>query len=135
LHPFGGSRRIKRFLAGVFLGPVCDYVIAPVARYAGVWGVPVITAGGQADAFHHKTPGQYSSLTRMTGSYSAIGHALKSILNKFGWSVAGLLYHNHGVGSGKRLLRLAKRSLVQRVECQKQVSRFEIKSILQYHNS
>jgi atrial natriuretic peptide receptor A len=88
-------------VTGVFLGPVCDYVIAPVARYAGVWGIPVVTAGGQADAFHHKVTGQYPSLTRLMGSYSAVGQALKSILKEFGWSVAGLLYHNHGVGSGK----------------------------------
>lgn len=33
--------------ADVFLGPMCDYVIAPVARYAGYWGIPVLTAGAQ----------------------------------------------------------------------------------------
>ncbi|KAF4517655.1 hypothetical protein B566_EDAN002887 [Ephemera danica] len=86
---------------GVFLGPVCDYVIAPVARYAGVWGIPVLTAGGQAPAFQYKTEGQFSSLTRLMGSYSAVGLALKSMLKQFGWTVAGLLYHNHRVGSAR----------------------------------
>ncbi|CAB3381316.1 Hypothetical predicted protein [Cloeon dipterum] len=99
--PLAAFHFYTQLKSGVFLGPVCDYVIAPVARYAGVWGVPVITAGGQADAFQHKTQGQYPSLTRMTGSYSAIGHALKSILKQFGWHVVGLLYHNHGIGSAR----------------------------------
>lgn len=40
--------------ADVFLGPICDYVIAPVARYAGVWQKPVITTGGLASAFNFK---------------------------------------------------------------------------------
>lgn len=37
-----------------FFGPICDYVLAPVSRYAGVWGVPVITTGGVAESFNHK---------------------------------------------------------------------------------
>ncbi|XP_021915449.1 atrial natriuretic peptide receptor 1-like isoform X2 [Zootermopsis nevadensis] len=84
--------------ADAFLGPVCDYVIAPVARYAGVWGIPVLTAGAQADAFRHK-PLSYPTLTRMMGSYRLVGEALRHILHVFGWQVAGMLYHNHGVGS------------------------------------
>ncbi|XP_068082292.1 atrial natriuretic peptide receptor 1 [Anabrus simplex] len=84
--------------ADAFLGPVCDYVIAPVARYSGVWGIPVLTAGGQADHFRFKQ-GQFPTLTRMMGSYSLVGEALRHILHVFGWQVAGLLYHNHGVTS------------------------------------
>lgn len=45
---------------------MCDYVIAPVARYAGHWGIPVLTPGAQADAFRHKNQ-QYSTLTRLAG--------------------------------------------------------------------
>jgi atrial natriuretic peptide receptor A len=86
------------FQSDAFLGPVCDYVLAPVARYAGVWGIPVLTAGAQADAFRHK-PLSYPTLTRMMGSYRLVGEALRHILHVFGWQVAGLLYHNHGVGS------------------------------------
>lgn len=40
--------------ADVFLGPVCDYVLAPVARYAAVWETSVISTGGLASAFNHK---------------------------------------------------------------------------------
>lgn len=86
-------------LSDVFLGPVCDYVIAPVSRYAGVWGIPVLTAGAQAENFFFKS--EYKTLTRMMGSYRLVGEALRHILHVFGWSVAGLLYHNHGVSSSK----------------------------------
>ncbi|XP_046489240.1 atrial natriuretic peptide receptor 1 [Neodiprion pinetum] len=86
--------------ADAFLGPVCDYVIAPVARYAGAWGIPVLTAGAQADAFRHKDE-HYPTLTRMMGSHSLVGDALRYILQGFGWKVAGLLYHNHEMSSSR----------------------------------
>ena len=58
-----------------FLGPVCEYVISPVSKYAGVWGIPLLTAAAQADGFAHKTP-NYPLLTRMMGSYRYIRSAL-----------------------------------------------------------
>ncbi|KZC11079.1 Atrial natriuretic peptide receptor 2 [Dufourea novaeangliae] len=86
--------------ADAFLGPVCDYVIAPVARYAGVWRIPVLTAGGQAEAFRHKGE-HYPTLTRMMGSHRLVGEALRHILKRFGWKLAGLLYHNHAMASSR----------------------------------
>ncbi|KAI4496755.1 hypothetical protein M0804_000565 [Polistes exclamans] len=86
--------------ADAFLGPVCDYVIAPVARYAGVWGIPVLTAGAQAEAFRHKDE-HYPTLTRMMGSHRLVGEALRHILQRFGWKIAGLLYHNHAMASSR----------------------------------
>ncbi|XP_076394980.1 atrial natriuretic peptide receptor 1 isoform X2 [Megachile rotundata] len=83
-----------------FLGPVCDYVIAPVARYAGVWSIPVLTAGAQAEAFRYKGE-HYPTLTRMMGSHRLVGEALRHILKRFGWKIAGLLYHNHAVASSR----------------------------------
>ncbi|KAK9308862.1 hypothetical protein QLX08_001278 [Tetragonisca angustula] len=83
-----------------FFGPICDYVIAPVARYAGVWGIPVLTVGAQADAFRYKGE-HYPTLTRMMGSHRLVGEALKHILKRFGWKIAGLLYHNHAMASSR----------------------------------
>lgn len=40
--------------ADVFLGPIDDYVLAPVARFATVWRTPVLTTGGLAGAFNDK---------------------------------------------------------------------------------
>lgn len=110
---------------------MCDYVIAPVARYAGHWGIPVLTPGAQAEAFRHKKD-QYSTLTRLAGkvnnydtymtfyfgkiwiifysygyiiinvgSYSLVGEGFSKILARFGWRHVALFYHNFAVGSGK----------------------------------
>lgn len=57
-------------MADVFLGPVCDYAVAPVARYSAFWNVPVITGGALADDFRDKN--EYKLLTRMTGSYTQV---------------------------------------------------------------
>lgn len=82
-----------------FIGPVCDYVIGPVSRYAGVWNIPVLTAGAQADAFRRKV--EYPTLTRMMGSHNLVSEGLKHILQEFNWTVAGLIYHNHKKERGK----------------------------------
>ena len=83
----------------MFIGPVCDYVIAPVARYCTVWGTPLITPAAQAEAFSVKSP-QYMTLTRMMGSYVFLGPVVRKILRKFNWGVAGMLFHNYPRGSG-----------------------------------
>ncbi|KAI9553877.1 hypothetical protein GHT06_019147 [Daphnia sinensis] len=83
----------------VFLGPVCEYVISPVAKYAGVWNIPLLTAAAQADGFSHKQP-NYPLLTRMMGSYREVGAVMVQILARFDWRVVGMLYHNHDVGKG-----------------------------------
>ncbi|XP_029343213.1 atrial natriuretic peptide receptor 1 isoform X2 [Acyrthosiphon pisum] len=81
----------------LFLGPVCDYVIAPVARYAGVWKIPVLTAGGLAENFNNRE--EYPTLTRMMGSYKLVGDAFRHILHGFGWNVVGMLYYNYGLNA------------------------------------
>ncbi|CAK9824817.1 Atrial natriuretic peptide receptor 1 [Anthophora retusa] len=91
---------VGNWYSDAFLGPVCDYVIAPVARYAGVWGIPVLTAGAQAEAFRYKGE-HYPTLTRMMGSHRLVGEALRHMLKRFGWKIAGLLYHNHAMASSR----------------------------------
>ncbi|XP_026465471.1 atrial natriuretic peptide receptor 1-like isoform X2 [Ctenocephalides felis] len=86
--------------ADVFLGPVCDYVLAPVARYAGRWGLPVLTPGGHASSFKIKDD-HFPTLTRLLGGYSHVGAAMKIILEHFNWNKIGLLFHNHARESGK----------------------------------
>ncbi|KAG8180775.1 hypothetical protein JTE90_023744 [Oedothorax gibbosus] len=81
-------------LADVLLGPLCPYVLAPVARYSSVWGLPLLTAAGQNDNFDHKDP-HYRLLTRMNGSYSQVGQVVLQAIRKFGWRVVALLFHNY----------------------------------------
>lgn len=37
-----------------FIGLICKYVLAPISRFSGVWGIPVITPGGLSEAFNLK---------------------------------------------------------------------------------
>jgi len=76
---------------------VCDYVIAPVSRYAGVWKIPVLTAGALAENFDKRS--EYPTLTRMMGSYKLVGEAIRHTLHQFNWNVAGLLYYTHELSS------------------------------------
>ena len=63
----------------VFFGPLCDYVLAPVTRYASAfWNIPVVTTGGQNDNFDIKGF-YYRLLTRMNGSYSQMGSLLVQV--------------------------------------------------------
>ena len=38
----------------VFLGPVCPYVLAPVARYSKIWKIPILTTSGLGVTFRDK---------------------------------------------------------------------------------
>ena len=88
----------------MFLGPVCEYVIAPVARYAAIWGVPVVTPTAQANAFLDKQH-QFRTLTRIMGSAHQLGTVFRPIMHRFGWKVAGLLFEDYGSSAHKGLHR------------------------------
>jgi hypothetical protein len=54
IGPLAAFELHNRKEADIFLGPICDYVLAPVARYASVWQKSVISTGGLAAAFNYK---------------------------------------------------------------------------------
>lgn len=86
-------------LLDVFFGPICDYVIAPIARYNAVWNKPILTTGGFNDAFALK--GQYPTLTRMMGSYNDAGQAMLEISRHFNWTTQAYIYHEIDEKKGK----------------------------------
>ena len=67
------------------MGPVCPYVLAPVARYSGKWNIPVLSTGGQASSFRQKE--QYPLLTTMGGNYEQFAVFFTKLLQKFEWYV------------------------------------------------
>ncbi|KAI5645832.1 adenylate and guanylate cyclase catalytic domain-containing protein [Phthorimaea operculella] len=85
--------------ADAFIGPGCEYVIAPVARYASKWGIPVFTPGAQAESFYYKQ--QFSTLTRMMGSYTQAGFVLQRVFKEFKWNIISMFYQNHNPSKGK----------------------------------
>ncbi len=80
-------------LAHVFIGPACDYSVAPIARFSYKWGIPVISAGALVSAFHDK--GEYKLLTRIQGSYAKAGESFLALCYTNKWRKIGLLYHDY----------------------------------------
>lgn len=74
-------------------------MIAPIARYNSVWGIPILTTGGLTDAFSIKP--NYPTLTRMMGSYSDTGLAVREIRRHFNWTVQAFIYHDNDENKGK----------------------------------
>lgn len=74
----------------VFIGPACDYAVAPVARFSPIWNIPVITGGALVRAFVDKK--QYSLLTRISGSYAKLGEFFVRVFQRFAWNVTSLIY-------------------------------------------
>uniref|UniRef100_A0A2M4A8A9 Putative atrial natriuretic peptide receptor n=1 Tax=Anopheles triannulatus TaxID=58253 RepID=A0A2M4A8A9_9DIPT len=94
---YGGLGAFDMFLKrkpDIFFGPICDYVIAPIARYGAVWGIPLITSGGLTEAFSLKQNG-YSTLTRLMGNYHEFGAMMRDIHIHYQWTAgsAAYLYH------------------------------------------
>lgn len=77
----------------IFLGPCCKYALSPVARYSGVWGLPVITPGGLTPAFSNKI--EFPLLTRIMSSYDKLAHFLARMVEFFDWQHLSLLWHNN----------------------------------------
>ncbi|CAD7092893.1 unnamed protein product [Hermetia illucens] len=82
----------ERKLNAIF-GLCCEYVLAPVARYAGVWEIPILTTAGRTSAFDAKA--SYSTLLRMIGGPTQIGYAVKDILNFFNWTTNAMIFQNN----------------------------------------
>jgi len=82
--------------ANVFVGPVCEYAVAAVARYSPHWDIPVITPGALVLDFDNRA--NYRLLTRIAGSYSKLAESLGALLRRFSWrpSVVGLVYQQRG---------------------------------------
>lgn len=85
----------------VFFGPVCDYSLAPVARYAPVWNLPVITTGGFAHNFGaNKSTGdaEFPTLTRIGATFDSLVHAITNTIKEFKWKRVKLIYGRDGHG-------------------------------------
>ena len=79
--------------ADVFIGPACDYAVAPIARFSPHWNIPVITGGALVQAFSDKT--QYSLLTRISGSHAKLGESIGMLFAQYNWSIAGFIYNTN----------------------------------------
>ena len=73
----------------LFLGPVCHYALAPIARFSPHWNIPVMTVAAQMQAFGDKV--QYKLLTRMLGSFDKIGEFFVTLYQHYRWEVTAMM--------------------------------------------
>lgn len=78
IGPLAAFEYFIRGKVDVFLGPVCPYVLAPVARYTSYWDVPHLTSSGQVTMFDDKNT-TFRILTRMNGSFSRMGQFFNQV--------------------------------------------------------
>ncbi|XP_013792982.1 atrial natriuretic peptide receptor 3-like, partial [Limulus polyphemus] len=79
----------------VILGPVCDYVIAPIARLLKFFDIPMLTAGGLASDYGLKKSEfdtEYYLLTRTGLSFDGLASFVVNILQQFNWQNVLIMY-------------------------------------------
>ena len=79
-----------------FIGPVCDFAVAPIAREVDFWKIPIISIGAIAHDFSDRSV-NYCTLTR-AGSVNleSLSDVLKNFLRKYSWKRAYFLYERNG---------------------------------------
>ena len=90
--PLAGIEMYANREADVFIGPSCNYAVAPLARFASAWDIPIITAGGLVQQLGDKS-WMYRLLTRMISDYDKVGEFFLSVLKDFNWHTVGMLMH------------------------------------------
>ncbi|OAF64941.1 hypothetical protein A3Q56_07345 [Intoshia linei] len=78
-------------------GPVCDFAMAPIARQANYWKLPVLTTGAMAAEFGTHKKDIYSYLTRVGPNLNSFStFLLDLIVNHFHWRKVKLVYQPKG---------------------------------------
>ena len=82
----------------MFLGPVCDYSLAPVARYSSVWKIPIISPGGFTHSMGFKQfgnsryPRDFPLLTRIGVTFNSLAAMWINVMKEYSWGKTKVLY-------------------------------------------
>ena len=79
----------KKDKVHVLLGPVCEYSLAPVARFARYWNLAVMTPGGMSGKFGRdktKADPEFPLLTRVGVTFDSVANFVSLIMKKFEWN-------------------------------------------------
>ena len=80
----------------VFIGPVCDYAAAPVARQVKYWDRPMITAGAMSGDFGLLKTSEYPLLTRINGDFNSLARFLIYLFQTYSWKKVKQIYQYEG---------------------------------------
>ncbi|CAL1539967.1 unnamed protein product [Lymnaea stagnalis] len=101
----------------VFIGPTCDYSVAPVARYAPRWHIPVISPGAFAHDMSDKQA-EYSTLTRIGTTFNSLAYfVITKVMGAFHWRRLQFIFDSNGHSSVMpRFCYLASSSFINRAK-------------------
>lgn len=83
----------------ILLGPSCDYSLAPVARYAPYWNLPIISAGGMAHEFaedKRDVDAEFPLLTRVGATFDGLAWFFDRLVSTYNWNDVKILYTSNG---------------------------------------
>lgn len=93
---YGMKEAIQFYTSGppsAFFGPVCDYALAPVARQAKFWNIPVLSTGGISLDFGVRKRSHYPLLTRVGPVNGAdLAYSVVEAMRKWNWRRVTMLY-------------------------------------------
>lgn len=93
IAPVEAFKIIREGRQNVFLGPVGDYALSPVGRYAPFWNIPIVTPGGFSHDFKVFRKSEYPTLIRTGPSFDSVTAFIDhEILQQYGWRKISLLY-------------------------------------------
>ena len=91
--PLHAVRLYYKESVNVLYGPCCKNALSPVARYANIWNIPIMTPGGLTPAFSNKT--MYPLLTRIISPYEKAILFLSRIFKKLEYKTFSVLWHTN----------------------------------------
>ncbi|XP_053387554.1 atrial natriuretic peptide receptor 1-like isoform X6 [Mercenaria mercenaria] len=99
--PANGMDQAIRFYVDqqvdVFLGPVCDFVVAPVARQSVFWDIPLLSVGALHRDFTESRLKEYSLLTRVGPvNFDSLSRTYFNILKFYHWNKFKIVYEEKG---------------------------------------
>lgn len=75
-----------------FIGPVCDYSVAPIARYSPFWMTSLISPGALSHSFQVERAQKFRTLTRVGATFNSMTMAFQAYMNYFGWRKLKVIY-------------------------------------------
>jgi atrial natriuretic peptide receptor A len=73
-------------------GPICDYSLAPIARYAPFWNVSVLTVGAMAQEFRNNKLRDYRTLTNIGPTLFWLDKFVYKLFDHFEWKQTIFLF-------------------------------------------
>lgn len=134
--PVEAFKLIRQGRQHVFLGPVGDYALSPVGRYAPYWNIPILTPGGFSHDFKVNRKNEYPTLIRTGPSFDSVSAFIElEILQHYKWRKISLIYDRDDRGLFHGFDYLMGSAFVVQLRDNSMQLEYDIKTSLLHHVS